>query len=191
MTIIALFNSDMWVGVVVINLHEPTASDSCRVGLLILLLHYIHAVFVHTNSLREEIQADIVAIEHHLYRSRGRCPLHTYHAAQLKAHLIAHEALLALCIIGMRKQSKVFALFHTKKWLFISQFDSIRFLIKACPCIITASFDFHSQWRRSRTDTLITSQSHGIEVIRGVEVIIFTRYRFVILRLDIQNGKCS
>ena len=62
----AFFDGDMWITIVVVDLYEPTASDLLCIGLFVLLLHDIHAVFIHTDMFGQEVQTDIIAIHYHL-----------------------------------------------------------------------------------------------------------------------------
>ena len=55
----------MWITIVVVNLHQPSARDILAIGFLVFLLHDIHTVFVHANGFGEEVETDIIAIEHY------------------------------------------------------------------------------------------------------------------------------
>ena len=181
---ITFFDCDMWVIVIVINLNKPTTSNLCRICFLIFLLYNIHAIFIYTNSFSKEIQAYIITIEHHLYRFCFWCPCHTNQFAQFKSCSIAQKSFLISSIIRMSKQCEVLTLIHAEKWLFVSKFDTIWFLIKTGPCIVATSFDFHCKRRSSCTYVLVSSQPQSIHIVSGIDIVIFADNRSIIFRLN-------
>ena len=85
----ALLDGYVRIGIIVVNLHQPSARDILAIGFLVFLLHDIHAIFVHANSLGKEIEANIIAVEYHFQGFGIGCVCHTNHLAQLHANGIA------------------------------------------------------------------------------------------------------
>ena len=79
-----LRNGDLAFVPVVVYFHEPSSLNQCRIGLLILLFIYVHAVLVNADCLRQKIEAYIVSVENNLDRTEVRSPGHAHNPAQLK-----------------------------------------------------------------------------------------------------------
>ena len=96
------------IGVVVIYFHKPSAGYFLSSGGKVGLFHYVYAVLVDTDCLSKEIQADIVAVEHHLNRALFRSPRHAERFRHIKAHGVAKEAAV---VVGMGQQGEMLAFF--------------------------------------------------------------------------------
>ena len=141
---IAFFEADLSVFFVVVDFEQPSARNLFRIGFLVGLFHYIHAVGFNTYLVGQHIQSNIVAVEHHLYGLLFRRVCQTDQSAQLEAHRVAQESQI---VVGMSKQVEVFVFLHTQRRSLLLELQAIGLFAEAVPCIVAMPFDFQCQRR--------------------------------------------
>ena len=108
------------------NLKQPAASDCLGVGFHVILLLDIDTVLAHPDFFGEEIQSNILAVEHDLDRFLGRRVGQPDAAAQLKAHRVLEAGQI---VVGVSLQAKVAVAVHPHQRLLFIELDAVGFLV--------------------------------------------------------------
>ena len=99
-------------------------------------------MLAHTNFLSQEIQSDILAVEHDLHGLLCGRIGQADASAQFKAHRVLQ---VSQEIIGMSEQAVVAVTVHSHERKLLVELDTERFLVKSSPREVAPPLDEHPQ----------------------------------------------
>ena len=145
----------------------------------------VNAFVVDAHSFGEEVEADVVAVEHYFNGLVAGSPGEPDEAAELEAYGVAEEAAV---IVGVSQQSPVLAAVHAHELLLFAKFEAVGFLFKVGPSVVATAADL----KRERFGFGAESgefSAHRVEPVGGAEIILFRCDGSFVLGVDVQHRK--
>ena len=138
--IVFLAQVGLIVCVVVVYFHQPSSAHRQRVLILVGLRGYVDAVFLDSNRFRKEIQAKVFVVDNQFDRHLTWCPSEPDVFAEHESQSVAHESQV---VVSCSHQGPVSAGAHSQNGTACIQFDFVRFLLEACPCVVASPANAH------------------------------------------------
>ena len=108
-----------------------------------MLFLNVHAVLSHAYLFGEEVQADVLSVEHYLNGLLGGRVGQADATAQLKAHRVLEARQV---VVGMPHEAEVPVAAHPQQRLLLVELDAEGFFCIVVPGVVAAALDEHGQW---------------------------------------------